>query len=380
MTSISSQNANEALLEEIFARIADEGFDQAGIMAASDMPDISARLDAVIEQGWHGDMDWLARNLDRRASPRGLWPEVNSVIVMGMNYGPIADPMANHGNADLGVISCYAQNKDYHDVVKKRIRRIARWLADKTETDLKIFVDTAPVPEKTLAQAAGIGWQGKHTNLVSPKLGSWLFLGCIYTELELPPHQPEPDHCGSCTKCLNACPTDAFPAPYQLEARRCISYLTIEHKGPIPTELRPAIGNRIYGCDDCLATCPWNKFAQASAESAFHPREELIAPKLIELVAMDDVGFRQYFKGSPVKRIGRDRFTRNVLIALGNSASPQSLATIQPLLDDPSPVVRGAAIWATAQLATPAAFNLIRQARQAQETDPQVLAEWQTPA
>ncbi|TDI58947.1 MAG: tRNA epoxyqueuosine(34) reductase QueG [Alphaproteobacteria bacterium] len=364
------------LTKELYARIDQEGFAQVGIMSTDDMPDISARLADFVADDWHGDMDWLARNLDRRASPKGLWPEANSVIVVGMNYGPGSDPRALQQATDHGAISCYAQNKDYHDVIKKRIRRIARWLAETTGADVKIFVDTAPVPEKALAQMAGIGWQGKHTNLVSREKGSWLLLGSIYTELKLPPSKPETDHCGGCHRCMDVCPTDAFPAPYKLDARKCISYLTIEHKGPIPKALRPAMGNRIYGCDDCLAVCPWNKFAQASTEAAFHPREELKLPLLIELATFDDAGFRQYFSGSPIKRIGRDRFTRNVLIALGNSDNPDALPTIETLLADISPLVRGAAVWAARQLADSAKLDSIRRSFQPQERDPQVLEEW----
>ncbi len=364
------------LTKELYARIDQEGFAQVGIMSTDDMPDISARLADFVADDWHGDMDWLARNLDQRASPKGLWPEANSVIVVGMNYGPGSDPRALQQATDHGAISCYAQNKDYHDVIKKRIRRIARWLAETTGADVKIFVDTAPVPEKALAQMAGIGWQGKHTNLVSREKGSWLLLGSIYTELKLPPSKPETDHCGGCHRCMDVCPTDAFPAPYKLDARKCISYLTIEHKGPIPKALRSAMGNRIYGCDDCLAVCPWNKFAQASTEAAFHPREELKLPLLIELATFGDAGFRQYFSGSPIKRIGRDRFTRNVLIALGNSDNPDALPTIETLLADPSPLVRGAAVWAARQLADSAKLDSIRRSFQPQERDPQVLEEW----
>ena len=367
------------LTDELFSRIEQEGFAQFGIMSADDMPDIAARLTEFVSDDWHGDMDWLARNLDRRASPKGLWPEANSVIVVGMNYGPDIDPRTLQQATDHGAISCYAQNRDYHDVIKKRIRRIARWLAETSGADVKIFVDTAPVPEKALAQMAGIGWQGKHTNLVSRQSGSWLLLGSIYTEMKLPPTRAEIDHCGGCHRCLDACPTNAFPAPYKLDARKCISYLTIEHKGPIPKDLRPAMGNRIYGCDDCLAVCPWNKFAQASAEAAFHPREELKLPLLIELAGFDDPGFRQYFSGSPIKRIGRDRFTRNILIALGNSGNTNALPVVEKLLTDSSPLVRGAAVWAISQLASDRQWRSIRQTHQAQESDPQVLEEWSTP-
>jgi len=358
------------------ARIAEEGFDQAGIMSAGELPDLAPRFQTFIQKGWHGDMDWFAEKLDRRSSPRGLWPDVNSVIVVGMNYGPETDPLDHHGQSETGVISCYAQHKDYHDVIKKRIRRIARWLSEQSGADVKIFVDTAPVPEKALAQAAGLGWQGKHTNLVSKSLGSWLFLGCIYTELDLAADDAEINHCGTCQECIDICPTNAFPVPYQLDARRCISYLTIEHKGPIPLELRAAIGNRIYGCDDCLSVCPWNKFAQASKEAAFHPRESLVAPKLAKLAELDDAAFRQFFTASPVKRIGRDRFIRNVLVALGNGHDPSAWAAIKPLLKDASPLVRGAAVWAASQVLDASSFAAIRQEFVEQEPDPDVSLEW----
>ena len=297
-------------------------------------------------------MGWMETRLHHRRSPQGLWPEAKSVIALGMSYAPALDPMALDEVGERARISVYAQGKDYHDVVKKRLKALARWLVDAApETELKVFVDTAPVMEKPLGEASGIGWQGKHTNLVSPKHGSWLFLGAIYTTLELEPSLPHRDQCGSCRACLDSCPTDAFPTPYTLDARRCISYLTIEHKGAIAMELRKPIGNRIYGCDDCLAVCPWNKFAsEAYAAGEFLPRAELTAPRLAELLALDDAGFRKLFAGSPIKRIGRDRFVRNCLYAAGNSGEPKLLAQIEPLTADPDPVVADAARWAKVQL------------------------------
>jgi epoxyqueuosine reductase len=284
-----------------------------------------------------------------------LWPEATSVIALGVNYGPESDPLDVLAQRDRGAISVYAQNRDYHDLVKKRLKALARWMTERwPDKPLKLFVDTAPVMEKPLAQQAGLGWQGKHTNLVSRGFGSWLFLGEIFTSLDLAPDHAEVDHCGSCDACLRACPTDAFPAPYRLDARRCISYLTIEHRGPIPEELRPKMGNRIYGCDDCLAVCPWNKFARAHAEPAFAPRAELTAPKLAELALLDDAAFRAMFSGSPIKRIGRDRFVRNVLTAIGNSGVPALRATAQALAEDPDPVVADAARWAATRLETTA--------------------------
>jgi len=295
-------------------------------------------------------MGWLAERIAVRAQPQALWPEAVSVIMLGVNYAPAGDPLANLARPARGTISVYAQNKDYHDIIKRRLKSLGRWLQAGHGGALKVFVDTAPVMEKPLAQQAGLGWQGKHTNLVSRAHGSWLFLGALYTTLALPPDAPEGDHCGTCRACLAICPTDAFPAPYQLDARRCIAYLTIEHRGPIPEALRPAIGNRIYGCDDCLAVCPWNKFAAAHAEPAFAPRAALTAPRLAELAALDDAGFRALFAGSPIKRIGRDRFVRNVLIAIGNSGLPGLAETARGLTGDADPVVAEAARWAVLRL------------------------------
>lgn len=297
-------------------------------------------------------MEWMATRLDHRRSPQGLWPEARSVIALGASYAPTYDPLALEGSKNHARISVYAQGRDYHDVVKRRLKALARWLVTEVpEAQVKVFVDTAPVMEKPLGEAAGIGWQGKHTNLVSPTHGSWLFLGAIYTTLELAPSAPHRDQCGSCRACMDACPTDAFPAPYQLDARRCISYLTIEHKGPVPDEFREALGNRIYGCDDCLAVCPWNKFASAAqAMKEFVPRAELVAPRLAELLGLDDAGFRAVFSGSPIKRIGRDRFVRNCLYAAGNSRNAALFPQVAALTADPDPVVAEAAEWALARL------------------------------
>ena len=335
-------------LEEI-AR--ESGFRAIGVARADAAPQTAARLAQWLASGAHGDMIWMEENAARRGSPRGLWPEVQSVIALGMSYAPEGDPMALADRPDRGRISVYAQGADYHDVVKKALKRVAGWLAQEAGAGVKVFVDTAPVMEKPLAEAAGIGWQGKHTNLVSRGDGSWLFLGAIYTTFELEPDTPHAERCGSCTRCLAACPTDAFPAPFQLDARRCISYLTIEHKGPIPDEFREAIGNRIYGCDDCLAVCPWNRFADAArANRAFLPRAELAAPALADLLALDDAAFRKVFAGSPIKRIGRGRMVRNAAIAAGNSGLPDLIPVLQQLSGDPDPVVAEAARWALGRL------------------------------
>jgi epoxyqueuosine reductase len=321
-------------------------------------------------------MAWLAETADRRSRPRGLWAETGAVIMLGLNYGPSSDPLASLAAKDCGTISAYARNRDYHDLIKGKLKRLAQRFAARTGSAVKVFVDTAPLMEKPLAAAAGIGWQGKHTNLVSRDFGSWLFLGAILTELALPPDVPESDHCGSCRACLDICPTDAFPAPYRLDARRCISYLTIEHKGPIPREFRAAMGNRIYGCDDCLAVCPWNKFAQTTHEAKLAARADLAAPPLAALAALDETGFRERFSGSPIKRIGRDRFVRNVLIAIGNSGEPRLGEVATALLDDPSPVVRGAAIWALWRLDRSHAATE-RLGRTPKERDRAVQEEWE---
>ena len=321
-------------------------------------------------------MDWLAREPERRATPQGLWPEARTAIVVAMNYGPAHDPLAVLAQKDRAAISVYAQNRDYHDVMKGKLKELAGWLHRETGEDVKVFVDTAPLLEKPLAERAGIGWQGKHTNLVSRAHGSWLFLGEILTAATLDPDPPETDHCGSCRRCLDICPTDAFPTPYQLDARRCISYLTIEHKGPIPQDFRAAMGNRIYGCDDCLAVCPWNKFAAVANEAKLVARDDLQAPSLDDLLQLDDPAFRRRFSGSPIKRIGRDRFLRNVLIAAGNSGDADLLARIAPLLDDTATLVRGAAVWAFRRLAPFAMVESARAAHLQPETDPEVRDEW----
>jgi epoxyqueuosine reductase len=335
-------------------------------------------LRAFLAEGAHGDMAWMPANADRRSSPRALWSVVRSVIMLGVNYGPPegpqADPLAILQQPTRGGISVYARGDDYHDVIKPRLKSLGRWLIEKAGGDIKVFIDTAAVMEKPLAAASGIGWQGKHTNLLSRQFGSWLFLGAIFTTLDLPPDTPEEDHCGNCRACLDICPTAAFPAPYRLDARRCISYLTIEHKGAIPRELRTQIGNRIYGCDDCLAVCPWNKFAVTGHEIKLAAREELRAPRLADLARLDDAAFRALFTKSPVKRIGRARFVRNVLIAIGNSGDESIAPEAERLLDDPSPLVRGAAIWALGRL-DPARLRRAAPSHSG-ETDPEVIAEW----
>lgn len=327
------------------------GFAAIGIASSDCAPKSGERLRQWLTSGAHGDMIWMEETADRRASPAGLWPEVRTVISLGMSYAPATDPLALSADGDVGRISVYAQGADYHDVVKKALKALARWLVAEAGCELKVFVDTAPVMEKPLAEAAGLGWQGKHTNLVSRTDGNWLFLGAIYTTLEIAPSTPHRVHCGSCSACLDACPTQAFPAPFQLDARRCISYLTIEHKGPIPQEFREAIGNRVYGCDDCLAVCPWNRFADAARRNqAFVPRAELVAPALADLLALDDAGFRQVFAGSPIKRIGRNRMVRNAAIAAGNSGNAALAQQLEALTQDTDEVVAEAARWALARI------------------------------
>jgi epoxyqueuosine reductase len=321
-------------------------------------------------------MEWMAETAERRADPRTLWPEVRSIILLGLNYGPTEDPLADLARTDRGYISIYARNRDYHDVIKGKLKEAAGFLASKASSDVKVFVDTAPVMEKPLAEAAGLGWQGKHTVVVSREFGDWLFLGAIFTTAELPADEPERDRCGSCRRCLDICPTNAFPAPYQLDARRCISYLTIEHKGHIPEELRPGIGNRIFGCDDCLAVCPWNKFAQAGREARLVQREDLAVLPLRELAQLDDPAFRARFAGTPVKRTGRDRFVRNVLIAIGNSGDVALADEALRLLDDASPLVRAMAVWAIGRLLSPDAVARHAAERLEREDDPDVREEW----
>jgi len=354
------------------------GFDCIGITAPGTIKSAGKHFLEFIASGGHGDMDWLAAQPERRVDPRGLWQDVRSVIMLGVNYGPDSDPLAILQDRSRAAISVYAQGDDYHDLIKKRLKALARWLVATAPSEVKVFVDTAAVMEKPLAQTARLGWQGKHTNLVSREFGSWLFLGAIYTTLELPRDEAEIDHCGSCRACLDICPTSAFPAPYKLDARRCISYLTIENKGPIPREFRKAIGNRIYGCDDCLAACPWNKFAQEGREAKLAARDELRAPGLGELARLDDAAFRALFTKSPVKRIGRDRFLRNVLIAIGNSGDAALASEALRLMDDASPLVRGAAVWALGQLVEREEFAALRANAIANEHDDSVREEWHT--
>ena len=375
----------KALAAALKAEAAALGFAACGIARADAAPRTAERLRQWLAEGCHGSMMWMETRAHHRESPAALWPEVRSVIALGMSYAPAGDPLALAGEGGVGRISVYAQGNDYHDVVKRQLKALARWLVRQSgEADpgsgagagVKVFVDTAPVMEKPLSEAAGLGWQGKHTNLVSREHGSWLFLGAIYTTLELPADAAGPQSCGSCDACQRACPTDAFPAPFRLDARRCISYLTIEHDGPIPPAFRAAMGNRIYGCDDCLAVCPWNKFANAARRNrAFLPRAELAAPALADLLALDDPGFRQVFAGSPIKRIGRARMVRNALVAAGNGGAARLVAPVAALLDDAEPVVRGAAVWALGRL-DPGRWAAERAARLAAETDEDVRAEW----
>ncbi|RXD05098.1 tRNA epoxyqueuosine(34) reductase QueG [Sphingomonas sp. UV9] len=375
--------AQDKLEHRLKAKAAELGFVACGIARADAAPLAGERLHQWLADGRHGDMIWMEERKHHRESPAGLWPEVRSVIALGMSYAPKDDPLRLADEGGVGRISVYAQGPDYHDVVKRQLKALGRWLAqeagrDLPPFDLKVFVDTAPVMEKPLAEAAGLGWQGKHTNLVSREHGSWLFLGAIYTTLDLAPDAGGTDTCGTCDACQTACPTAAFPAPYQLDARRCISYLTIEHAGPIPHEFRAAIGNRIYGCDDCLAVCPWNKFAAAAnANLAFHPRAELVAPELADILALDDATFRMVFAGSPIKRIGRDRMIRNALIAAGNSGDPALVMPVGRLLADDAAIVRGAAAWALALLDRNR-WLVERATRTVTETDEAVVKEWAT--
>jgi epoxyqueuosine reductase len=343
-------------------------------------PEISAQardgLARFLDEGQHGDMEWMAAHRERRSDPRAMWAQVRTVIMLGVNYGPDRDPLSVLGSRDRGAISVYAQGDDYHDVIKKRLKRLARWLVAQAGGDVKVFVDTAAVMEKPLAAAAGIGWQGKHTNLVSRQFGSWLFLGALFTTLDLPPDPAEADHCGTCRACLDVCPTAAFPAPYRLDARRCISYLTIEHKGPIPRALRPLMGNRIYGCDDCLAVCPWNKYARQGREAKLAARDALRASALADLAGLDDPGFRRMFAKTAIKRTGRDRLVRNVLIAIGNSADPALAIYAERLLADPAPLVRGAAVWALGRLIAPNVLEALAARHRTAEPDPGVREEW----
>jgi epoxyqueuosine reductase len=369
---LNAEALNTALREKAQA----EGFDAFGVTNPAAIGEAGRHFEGWIAAGAHGDMDWLARTRDRRADPHALWPQARSVIALGLNYGPDENPRELLERRERGAISVYAQGDDYHELIKGKLKRIGQWLVSEAGGEIKVFVDTAPVMEKPLAAAAGLGWQGKHTNLVSREFGSWLFLGTIFTTIELPVDEAKVDHCGSCRACLDICPTEAFPAPYRLDARRCISYLTIEHKGPIPRELRAKMGNRIYGCDDCLAVCPWNKFAQAGQEMRLAARAENRAPTLAELARLDEAAFRARFSKSPVKRTGRERFVRNVLIAIGNSAEPSLASAAEERLDDPSPLVRGAAVWALSQLVKPEAFAKIAAACRSREKDDAVIEEW----
>jgi epoxyqueuosine reductase len=339
---------NDLLKQKLTARALEEGFSKTGICRPDAVPKTAARLAAFLKAGHHGQMHWMAERAEWRGNPAALWPEARSVIMLAEAYTPQTDPMAGLAARDCGVVSVYAQGKDYHDLVKRRLKRLGRWLMEAGGGEIKVFVDTAPVMEKPLAEAAGLGWQGKHTNLLSRDLGNWVFLGTIFTTLELEPDTPEISHCGTCTACLDICPTAAFPAPYQLDARRCISYLTIEHKGPVDEDLRALMGNRIYGCDDCLAVCPWNKFAVAAREIGYQPKVGL--PELADLATLDDAGFRARFAGSPIKRIGRDRFVRNVLYAIGNSGLSHLKAAAASLIADPDGAVADAARWSVARL------------------------------
>ena len=369
-------STSDPIGERVRAKAIDLGFDVCGFASVEAPWPAAGRLEEFVALGRHGTMDWMASTAQRRSHPRAMWPQARSAVVLGLNYGPEADPLAVLERRDRAAISVYALGDDYHEVVKRRLKALAQWMARDLACEVKVFVDTAPLMEKPLAQAAGVGWQGKHTNLVSREHGSWLFLGSVLTDLEIPPDAPEDDHCGNCRACLDICPTGAFPAPYQLDARACLSYLTIEHRGPMPREYRAAMGNRIYGCDDCLAVCPWNKFASAAHEQAFHPREALTAPLLADLATLDEQAFRALFSKSPVKRIGRDRFVRNVLYAIGNSRDAGLAASARALLDDPSELVRGAAVWALGQLLDAPEFASLGRERTPTEPDAQVRGEW----
>ncbi|WP_421761408.1 tRNA epoxyqueuosine(34) reductase QueG [Devosia sp.] len=368
--------ATNTLLADLKTRAKALGFDAFGVTRADARPDLRDKLDIALANGWHGDMDWMAESAERRSAPEALWPEAKSVIMLGVNYGPDADPLAQLGERGIGNISVYARNRDYHELIKGRLKELAGLLSRRTGAEVKVFVDTAPVMEKPLAEAAGIGWQGKHTVLVSRDFGSWMFLGAIFTSAELPADEPHPESCGSCRRCLDICPTNAFPAPFQLDARRCLAYLNIELKGPIPLEFRAAMGNRIYGCDDCLAVCPWNKFASQTREMKLQARDDLKAPALSDLAQLDDPAFRALFAGSPVKRLGHARFLRNVLIAIGNSGDAELAPLAEARLADADPLIRGAAVWATRRLVAAGKARALALAFLPREGDISVQAEW----
>ncbi|MBL8770073.1 MAG: tRNA epoxyqueuosine(34) reductase QueG [Phenylobacterium sp.] len=376
MTTSISERASPDPRDPIRAEALALGFDLCRFTDIDEAWPAGDRLMDFVGAGRHGEMTWMAETAARHRHPRAMWSGARSAIVLGVNYGPDRDPLEILARPDRGAISVYAQGDDYHEVIKGRLKRLGGWLQHRFGGELKVFVDTAPLLEKPLAERAGAGWQGKHTNLVSREFGSWLFLGSILTTLELSPDPPEPTTCGTCRACLDVCPTNAFPAPFQLDARRCISYLTIELKGPVPRAFREALGNRIYGCDDCLAVCPWNKFATTAREQKLAARAALRSPTLAELARLDDAAFRELFRKSPVKRIGRDRFLRNVLYAIGNSGEPRLAAEAERLLDDPAPLVRGAAVWALSRLLPAETFAALRAARLAQEPDAGVQEEW----
>ncbi len=373
MTAGIATGKHEVLIRAEAHRL---GFDAVGITKPESIAGAGPRFLAFLELSRHGEMAWLAAKAARRQHPNALWPEAKSIVMLGQNYGPASDPMTALNEKDRGAISIYAKGRDYHHVVKRRLKLLGSWMHRTFKAEVKVFVDTAPVMEKPLAAAAGLGWQGKHTNLVSREFGSWLFLGAIFTPLDLMADRPEADHCGACRACLDICPTNAFPAPYQLDARRCLSYLTIEYPGPIPRAFRAAIGNRVYGCDDCLAICPWNKYARRARDMELWPRAALDLPRLVELAALDDSGFRRLFAGTAIKRIGRDRFVRNVAIALGNSGAGAAVPALRRLLDDAAPLVRGMAVWGLRQILDRAAFTTLKAAREHDDGDPMVAAEW----
>ena len=371
-----SISISDTLADALRDRARAHGFDAVRITRPGAIPQAPGRLQQFLDAGHHGGMDWLEEKRAWRGNPQALWPQARSIVMFAMTYGPGHDPLGNLAKKARGNISVYARADDYHDLIKGKLKQIAQWFAHEAGADVKVFVDTAPVMEKPLGEAAGLGWQGKHTNLVSRELGSWFFLGAMFTDAGLPADEAETDHCGSCRACLDICPTDAFPAPYRLDARRCISYLTIEHKGHIAEEFRAAMGNRIYGCDDCLAACPWNKYAIAARESRLIAREELNLPALADLAALDDASFRTLFRKSPVKRTGRDRFVRNALIAIGNSGDRKLVKSAKALLDDASPLVRAMAVWALKQLGETGALAGEARKHLEHETDKHVRAEW----